>query len=136
MLKDIFNRVTFIHGWLFGNYIWTNVIDYFDSINNKNFVTFNGYSDNSNEFDREDKVKLILNSTNKDDLIIAYSFGASAIALRHHREEQVPLPARYAGADSPHMYLQRHKMAKLGVQTGSQYSAPALRSVIYCVLRV
>ena len=79
MLKDIFNRVTFIHGWLFGNYIWTNVIDYFDSINNKNFVTFNGYSDNSNEFDREDKVKLILNSTNKDDLIIAYSFGASSI---------------------------------------------------------
>ena len=42
MLKDIFNRVTFIHGWLFGNYIWTNVIDYFDSINNKNFVTFRG----------------------------------------------------------------------------------------------
>lgn len=79
MLKDIFNRVTFIHGWLFGNYIWTNVIDYFDSINNKNFVTFNGYSDNSNEFDREEKVKLILNSTNKDDLIIAYSFGASSI---------------------------------------------------------
>ncbi len=79
MLKDIFNRVTFIHGWLFGNYIWENVIDYFDTIKNKNVVTFNGYNHNSNEFDRADREKLILNSTNKDDLIIAYSFGASSI---------------------------------------------------------
>ena len=79
MLKDRFNTVTYIHGWLFGNFIWTNVVDYFDSIKNNNIVTFNGYSDNSNEFDRGDKEKLILNSTNKDDLIIAYSFGASSI---------------------------------------------------------
>jgi hypothetical protein len=72
------HRITYIHGWLFGSYIWDDAINYFSKSLIHNYITLSGYGEKSNVTNTT-KIDHLLSSANKEDMIIAYSYSASMI---------------------------------------------------------
>ena len=44
MLIEKSQKITFIHGWLFGPYIWSGVREYFTNIKKHKLISLAGYS--------------------------------------------------------------------------------------------
>lgn len=78
MLIDKSQEITFIHGWLFGPYIWSGVRKYFTNIKKHNLIFLSGYS-SKNTFSNEEIIDNLLKSAEKDDIILSYSYSASLI---------------------------------------------------------
>ena len=78
MLIDKSQEITFIHGWLFGPYIWSGVRKYFTNIKKHNLIFLSGYS-SKNTFSNEVMVDNLLKSAEKDNIILSYSYSASLI---------------------------------------------------------
>ncbi len=77
-MKNI-NKIVYIHGWLFGPFIWSNLKSMFKNIPSHEIITLNGYAVQETPFDDMEKIRMILNSMKKNEIIIAYSYGASLI---------------------------------------------------------
>lgn len=71
-------QITYIHGWLFGPYIWTDAIKYFRDPLTHNCITLFGYGGKS-DFNNAMKIDKLLSSASKEDIIISYSYSASLI---------------------------------------------------------
>ena len=81
MLIQNLNKIIFIHGWLFGSYIWKNIQGRIPNIFSSELVSLPGHHKSSaNEHSRK-AIDSILGSSKKDDMIIAYSFSAARILL-------------------------------------------------------
>ena len=81
MLIQNLNKIMFIHGWLFGSYIWKNIQAHLPNVSSSELVSLPGYHKSSaNEHSRK-AIDSILGSSKKDDMIIAYSFSAARILL-------------------------------------------------------
>jgi len=79
-------HITFIHGWLFGSYIWKDVDKYFKNKSNKHFITLSGYNADSPYFDDYKIIKNTLESQSDNDVLIAYSYSASLILFSKYLE--------------------------------------------------
>ncbi len=78
MLENV-NKFIFIHGWLFGSYIWESVRECFPNISSHEVVSLPGYDNTCTEKSRADVIYNILRSAKKDDVIIGYSYSATTI---------------------------------------------------------
>ena len=78
MLIEKSQKITFIHGWLFGPYIWLGVIEYFSNIKRHKLMSLAGYSSKINVNNRE-IVDNLLKSAIQDDIILSYSSSAALI---------------------------------------------------------
>ena len=72
-------QITFIHGWLFGSFIWKNIQKYFNDIEHCNFITLCGYSTNNAKCDDYEIINNSLKLQNDNDILLAYSYSASLI---------------------------------------------------------
>ena len=81
MLIQNSNKIIFIHGWLFGSYIWENIQGCFPNVSSSELVSLPGYHKSSTVEHARHVVDSILGSSNKDDIIIAYSYTAARILL-------------------------------------------------------
>ena len=79
MLLDNVNKMIFIHGWLFGSYIWESAHEYFPNAISKEFVSLPGYDNTGADKCRAGEIYSILRSAKKDDVIIGYSYSATTI---------------------------------------------------------
>ena len=80
MLIDKSQEITFIHGWLFGPYMWHGIKKYFKQIKKHTLISLSGYSDiNKNTFDNSERVNNILKSSKEGDIIFGYSYSATLI---------------------------------------------------------
>jgi hypothetical protein len=78
MLIQKIQKITYIHGWLFGPYIWNDVIKYFRQPALHTKIVLSGYDEKSN-FSNVIKIDNVLSTAKKGDMIIAYSYSASLI---------------------------------------------------------
>ena len=78
MLIEKSQKITFIHGWLFGPYIWTGVREYFTNIKKHKLISLAGYSSKTT-VNNEQIVNNLLKSAIKDDIILSYSYSAALI---------------------------------------------------------
>ncbi|MCH1415998.1 MAG: hypothetical protein L7V30_00595, partial [Gammaproteobacteria bacterium] len=78
MLIQKIQKITYIHGWLFGPYIWNDVIKYFRQPALHTKIVLSGYEEKSN-FSNVIKIDNVLSTAKKGDMIIAYSYSASLI---------------------------------------------------------
>ena len=74
MLIQNLNKIVFIHGWLFGSYIWKNIQGRIPNISSSELVSLPGYRKSSSIEHARKVIDSILGSSNKDDMIIAYSY--------------------------------------------------------------
>ena len=81
MLIQNSNKIIFIHGWLFGSYIWENIQGCFPNVSSSELVSLPGYRKSSTVEHARNVVDSILGSSNKDNIIIAYSYTAARILL-------------------------------------------------------
>ena len=81
MLTKNLNKIIFIHGWLFGSYIWKNIQECFPNVSSSELVSLPGYRKSSTSGHTRKMIDSILGSSNKDDMIIAYSYTAARILL-------------------------------------------------------
>ena len=81
MLVQNLNKVIFIHGWLFGSYIWKNIQGCFPNVSSSELVSLPGYRESSSIEHARKVIDSILGSSNKDDMIIAYSYTAARVLL-------------------------------------------------------
>ena len=81
MLIQNSNKIIFIHGWLFGSYIWENIQGCFPNVSSSELVSLPGYRKSSTVEHARNVVDSILGSSNKDNIIIAYSSTAARILL-------------------------------------------------------
>ena len=81
MLTKNLNKIIFIHGWLFGSYIWKNIQGCFTNVSSSELVSLPGYRKSSSIEHAQKVIDSILGSTNKDDMIIAYSYTAARVLL-------------------------------------------------------
>ena len=81
MLIQNSNKIIFIHGWLFGPYIWENIQGCFPNVSSSELVFLPGYRKSSTIEHARNVVDSILGSSNKDNIIIAYSYTAARILL-------------------------------------------------------
>ena len=81
MLIQNLNKIIFIHGWLFGSYIWKNIQECFPNVTSCELVSLPGYCKSSSIEQARKVVDSILESSNKDDMIIAYSYTAARVLL-------------------------------------------------------
>tara|TARA_B100000902_G_scaffold284122_1_gene270095 strand:- start:17 stop:712 length:696 start_codon:yes stop_codon:yes gene_type:complete len=73
------NKIIFIHGWLFGSYIWRSLQEYFPNTISKEFISLPGYDNISADKSRTDVIHTLLRCAKKDDVIIGYSYTATTI---------------------------------------------------------
>ena len=78
MLIEKSQKITFIHGWLFGPYIWTGVREYFTNIKKHKLISLAGYSSKPTD-NNEQIVDNLLKSAIQDDIILSYSYSAALI---------------------------------------------------------
>ena len=78
MLIEKSQKITFIHGWLFGPYIWSGVTEYFTNIKKHKLISLSGYS-SKNTVNNKQIVDNLLKSAIQDDIILSYSFSAALI---------------------------------------------------------
>ena len=78
MLIEKSQKITFIHGWLFGPYIWSGVREYFTNIKKHKLVSLAGYSSKTT-VNNEQIVDNLLKSSIQDDIILSYSYSAALI---------------------------------------------------------
>ena len=81
MLIQNLNKIIFIHGWLFGSYIWKNIQGCFPNVSYSELVSLPGYRKSSSIEHARKVIDSIIGSSNKDDMIIAYSYTAARILL-------------------------------------------------------
>jgi len=81
MLIQNSNKIIFIHGWLFGSYIWKKIQGRFPNVSSSELVSLPGYYKSSTHEHSRKVIDSILGSSKKDDTIIAYSFTAARILL-------------------------------------------------------
>ena len=81
MLIQNLNKIIFIHGWLFGSYIWKNIQGRIPNIFSSELVSLPGYHKSSTNEHGRKVIDSILGSSKKDDMIIAYSYTAARILL-------------------------------------------------------
>ena len=81
MLIQNLNKIIFIHGWLFGSYIWKNIQECFPNVPSSELVSLPGYHKSSTSEHGRKVIDSILGSSKKDDTIIAYSCTAARILL-------------------------------------------------------
>jgi hypothetical protein len=78
MLIEKSQKITFIHGWLFGPYIWSGVREYFTNIKKHKLTSLAGYSSKTT-VNNEQIVDELLKSAIQDDIILSYSYSAALI---------------------------------------------------------
>ena len=78
MLIEKSQKITFIHGWLFGPYIWLGVREYFTNIKKHKLISLAGYSSKPSD-NNEQIVDNLLKSAIQDDIILSYSYSAALI---------------------------------------------------------
>jgi hypothetical protein len=78
MLIEKSPKITFIHGWLFGPYIWSGVREYFTNIKKHKLISLAGYSSKTT-VNNEQIVDNLLKSSIQDDIILSYSYSAALI---------------------------------------------------------
>lgn len=78
MLIEKSQKITFIHGWLFGPYIWSGVREYFTNIKKHKLISLAGYS-SKNTVNNKQIVDNLLKSSIQDDIILSYSYSAALI---------------------------------------------------------
>jgi len=81
MLIQNLNKIIFIHGWLFGSYIWREIQGHFPNVSSSELVSLPGYYKSSAHEHSHKVIDSILGSSKKDDTIIAYSHTAARILL-------------------------------------------------------
>ncbi len=81
MLIQNSNKIIFIHGWLFGSYIWREIQGHFPNVSSSELVSLPGYYKSSAHEHSHKVIDSILGSSKKDDTIIAYSYTAARILL-------------------------------------------------------
>ena len=81
MLIQNSNKIIFIHGWLFGSYIWREIQGHFPNVSSSELVSLPGYYKSSAHEHSHKVIDSILGSSKKDDTIIAYSHTAARILL-------------------------------------------------------
>ncbi len=81
MLIQNSNKIIFIHGWLFGSYIWREIQGHFPNVSSSELVSLPGYYKSSTHEHSHKVIDSILGSSKKDDTIIAYSYTAARILL-------------------------------------------------------
>ena len=81
MLIQNSNKIIFIHGWLFGSYIWREIQGHFPNVSSSGLVSLPGYYKSSAQEHSHKVIDSILGSSKKDDTIIAYSYTAARILL-------------------------------------------------------
>ena len=81
MLIQNSNKIIFIHGWLFGSYIWREIQGHFPNVSSSELVSLPGYYKSSAHEHSHKVIDAILGSSKKDDTIIAYSYTAARILL-------------------------------------------------------
>ena len=70
MLIQNLNKIIFIHGWLFGSYIWKNIQGCFPNVSSSELVSLPGYRKSSSAEHARKVIDSILGSSNKDDMIL------------------------------------------------------------------
>jgi hypothetical protein len=78
MLIEKSQKITFIHGWLFGPYIWSGVREYFTNIKKHKLISLAGYCSKTT-VNNEQIVDNLLKSAIQDDIILSYSYSAALI---------------------------------------------------------
>jgi hypothetical protein len=78
MLIEKSQKITFIHGWLFGPYIWSDVREYFTNIKKHKLISLAGYCSKTT-VNNEQIVDNLLKSAIQDDIILSYSYSAALI---------------------------------------------------------
>ena len=78
MLIEKSQKITFIHGWLFGPYIWSGVREYFTNIKKHKLISLAGYSSKTT-VNNEQIVNNLLKSAIQNDIILSYSYSAALI---------------------------------------------------------
>ena len=81
MLIQNLDKIIFIHGWLFGSYIWREIQGHFPNVSSSELVSLPGYYKSSAHEHSHKVIDSILGSSKKDDTIIAYSYTAARILL-------------------------------------------------------
>ena len=81
MLIQNSNKIIFIHGWLFGSYIWREIQGHFPNVSSSELVSLPGYYKSSAHEHSHKVIDSILGSSKKDDTIIAYSYTAARILM-------------------------------------------------------
>lgn len=79
-----FDKLYFIHGWLFGSNIWTDIRPLFRNIASHQVVTLSGYSRHTNTDNDIDRINAIIKHLKHNEVIIAYSYGASLIMASNY----------------------------------------------------
>ena len=79
MLLENINKIIFIHGWLFGSYIWENARECFPNISSQEIVSLPGYDDIPTKKSRSDVIHTILRTAKKDDVVLGYSYPATTM---------------------------------------------------------
>ncbi len=79
MLLEKANKIIFIHGWLFGSYIWESTRECFPNTFSQEIVSLPGYDKTRTDKSRADVIYTILRSAKKDDIILGYSYSATTI---------------------------------------------------------
>ena len=78
MLIEKSQKITFIHGWLFGPYIWSGVREYFTNIKKHKLISLAGYSSKTTVNNKQ-IVDNLLKSAVQNDIILSYSYSAALI---------------------------------------------------------
>lgn len=79
MLLENVNKIIFIHGWLFGSYIWEGAQESFPNISHQEFVSLPGYDNTDTDKSRVEVICDKLRAAKKNDVIIGYSHSATTI---------------------------------------------------------
>ena len=79
-------HITFIHGWLFGSYIWKDIDKYFNNKENTKLITLSGYNSDISYSDDYKIINNTLDTQSDNDVLIAYSYSASLILSSKYLE--------------------------------------------------